>query len=233
MVKALFLLAMLGSAPADRGSLAALGPVPADSVRLFLVRHAQAVSNLDPRPKLPPAELDHLTPLGQAQSARTAALMRAQGVRAVLTSPAGRARETAEVLAKALGTGAAAVEARARPLELGRSAAGKPLGWDERVAEWKAGRDPQPTGGESLRQLADRVLDLARSLAKERPAQGVVIVSHGEVVAALVGALRGWPAHEWEELSLENASVTVVEVSPGKAPRLLLVNVLPADEARP
>ncbi len=44
------------------GGPAALEPVPADTVRVFLIRHGQALSNLDPKPSLPPDELDLLTP---------------------------------------------------------------------------------------------------------------------------------------------------------------------------
>ena len=231
MLTTLLLLTALEGG-AKPGSLAALGPVPAGTVRLFLVRHGQALSNLDPKPKLPPAELDHLTELGRSQSAAAAALLRDQGVRLVLSSPVGRARETAEILQKELGVKETRVEPRIRSLELGRSAAGKALGWDERQVEWSAGRDPQPPGGESLRQVADRQLELIASLARERAGQAVALVSHGEVIAALAGALQGGPAHKWEELSLENASVTVVEASAGKPPRLVLVNVS-ADEAKP
>ena len=166
MLPALLLLAALDSAPAKPGPLAALRPLPADTTRVFLIRHGQALSNLDPRPKLPPEELDHLTPLGRTQTERAAALLRGEHVRLVLTSPAGRARETAAILQKAFAIDEAPVEPRLRSLGIGRSPAGQPLGWDEREAEWKAGRDPQPPGGESLQQVASRLTEpgcLARS----------------------------------------------------------------------
>jgi probable phosphoglycerate mutase len=225
MLTALLLLAALDAAPAKPGPLANLGPIPKDAVRVFLVRHGQALTNLSPRPKLPLEELDHLTELGRAQTERTAALLRDQSVRVVLGSPAGRARETAAIFQKAFATGEAPAEPRLRSLEMGRSAEGKSLGWDEREAEWKAGRDPQPEGGESLRQVADRLIQLIDALARERAGQAAVLVSHGEVIAALVGALRGLPVAEWEELSLGNGSVTVVEAAPGKPAKLRLVNV--------
>jgi ribonuclease H / adenosylcobalamin/alpha-ribazole phosphatase len=226
----LLMAATLASSPPD--ALSGLGAVPKDSVRVLLVRHGQAYSNLDPKPKLAPAQLDRLTALGQAQVKRTAEALRGRGVTAILTSPAGRARETSEILRTTLGAPAASVEPRVRPFELGRSPGGKPLGWDEREAEWNAGRDPVPEGGESLRQLADRVLDLVASFNRTRPGQTVVVVTHGEVIAALVGALKGQPTREWEELSIQNASVTVVDAATGKPPRLVLVNVSP-DEAKP
>ena len=233
MLTALLLLVAIEAVPVKPGPLATLGSVPKDTVRVFLVRHGQALSNLNPRPKLPPEELDHLTALGRTQTARATALLRDQGIRQVLTSPAGRARETAAMLQDALATGGPIVEPRLRPLEMGRSAAGQPLGWDEREAEWKAGRDPQPPGGESLQQLAARLTDLLGLLARERGGQAVVLVSHGEVIAALAGALQGLPAYEWENLSLENASLTVVEAPAGKPPKLVLVNVVSSEEAKP
>ncbi len=232
MLPALLLLAALDSAPAKPGPLGALAPLPADTVRVFLLRHGQALSNLEPRPKLPPEALDHLTALGRTQTDRAAALLSGERVRLVLTSPAGRARETAAILQKAFAIDGAPVEPRLRSLEIGRSPGGQPLGWNEREAEWKAGRDPQPPGGESLQQVASRLTELVASLARERGGQAVVVVSHGEVIAALVGALEGRPVAEWEALSLKNASVTVVEASVGKRPKLALVNVVP-DETKP
>jgi broad specificity phosphatase PhoE len=230
MLPALLLLTMLDLAPA--GPLAALRPLPANTVRVLLVRHGQALSNLNPKPKLPPEKLDHLTDLGRQQTSRAAALLRNQGIRLVLTSPAGRARETGAILQEALGTPVAPVDKRLRSLELGLTGSGQPLGWDAREAEWKAGRDPEPPGGESLHQVASRLTDLVASLAREHAGQAVVVVSHGEVIATLVGALRNLPVAEWEEVEIRNGSLTVVEAAAGKPPTLILVDVL-TEEAKP
>src|SRR6266487_4302148 len=83
--------------------LAALGPVRAGTVRVFLIRHGQALSNLKPPPAAAPNGLDHLTPLGEAQARKAGAVLAGRGVKLVLTSPAGRARETADKVASALG----------------------------------------------------------------------------------------------------------------------------------
>jgi len=232
MFTALLLLAVVETAPAKPPSLAGLPPIPAATVRLFFVRHGQALSNLKPRPNLRPEELDHLTQLGREQTARAAKMLAGQGVRAVVTSPAGRAKETGDVLRKALGAGEAPVERGLRSLEIGRSADGKTLSWAEREKEWTAGRDPQPPGGESIQQVSDRMLDVVRSLAAARPGQAVVLVSHGEVISALVGAIQGLPSYERENLEPANASVTVVDAALGKAPKLVLVDVS-AEEAKP
>ena len=61
---------------------------------LCIVRHAQAYKNLVPPPEgLAPQELDSLTSKGRAQ-ARALRSQLPKGVARILSSPAGRARET-------------------------------------------------------------------------------------------------------------------------------------------
>src|SRR5262245_16487825 len=155
-----------------------LAPAPAGAMRVFLVRHGQAYSNLDPEPDLPPEKLDSLTDLGRKQSRAAARFLAGRGVAAILTSPAGRARETAQELREGLGLGGTTVEPRIRPLELGRTPDGAPLDWDQRIADWEAGRDPSPPGGESLEQLGQRVLELVRSLQPAQAGKSVALVAH-------------------------------------------------------
>jgi broad specificity phosphatase PhoE len=83
-----------------------------------------------------------------------------------------------------------------------------------------------------LHQVADRLTELIASLAREHAGQAVVLVSHGEVIAALVGSLRGSPIGNWEDVEVRNGSVTVVEAAAGERPKLLLVDVV-ADDAKP
>lgn len=206
---------------------AALGPVPGDSVRVYLVRHGQAYSNLDPEPALPPEQLDRLTDLGREQSQAAARFLKGRGVVAVISSPAGRARETAEVLRRSLGLGEASSEARVRPLDLGRASDGAPLDWDQRIAEWEAGRDPSPPGGESLEQLGRRVLELVGSLRPAHAGSSVVLVAHSEVIGAFIGALEGRPgAASWPP-KIPNGSLTVVDLGPAGPPRVLLAGHVP------
>lgn len=212
---------------------AALGPVPADSVRVFLVRHGQAYSNLDPEPDLPPQQLDRLTDLGREQSRNAARFLRARGVAAVLTSPAGRARGTADEICAALGVGEAAVESGIRPLDIGRAPDGAPLDWDQRIADWEAGRDPSPPGGESLEQMGARVLGVVRALRARHAGRSVVLVAHSEVIGSFVGALAGKPgAARWPPQA-RNGSLTVVDAGPEGPPRLVLSNYVPAESKAP
>jgi ribonuclease H / adenosylcobalamin/alpha-ribazole phosphatase len=209
--------------------LAALGPVPAGTVRVYLVRHGQALSNLvpPPPPSAAPRGLDHLTALGESQAQKAGAVLAGRGVTLVLTSPAGRARETSDKIASALGLAPARVETRLRPMDLGTDASGKALSWDDREKEWAAGRDPVPPGGESMAQMGERVVAVVKQLRTEAPAGNVVAVAHGEVIAALVGALKATPPARVYPPRIANASITVVEARADGSVALLLSNHVP------
>ncbi len=210
-------------------ALASLPPPSPGTLRLYLIRHGQAFSNLDPTPDLPPEKLDHLTELGQGQADRAGRALAAHGIALVLTSPASRARETAERVASTIGAPAPTVEPRLRPFALGQDKNGKPLDWAERIAHWKDGYDPSPTGGESMEQMGARVADLVSALAKERRERSVVLVAHGEVIGAYVGHLRRTPPSQRYPFDIANASLTVVDVGADARPRLRLVNYRPPE----
>jgi probable phosphoglycerate mutase len=150
----------------------------------------------------------------------------------ILTSPAGRARETAEEIKAAVGAVEVRAEPRVRPLELGRSAAGAPVDWDEREADWKAGRDPVSPGGESLAQLGERVMQAVRQELKRRTGRPIVVVAHNEVISAFLALVRGEPGARGFPFSMRNGSVTLVEIAADGKPELVFANRLP-DELPP
>jgi ribonuclease H / adenosylcobalamin/alpha-ribazole phosphatase len=217
---AVALAAALVPSPSCADPLADLAPAAPGTVRVYLVRHGQALSNLDPTPDLPAEQLDHLTDRGRVQAQTAGRALAGRGIAELLTSPAGRARETAAEIASTLAAnldGPSAlrpiVETRLRPLDLGEKGDGGALDWDDRIASWGAGRDPSPPGGESMEQMGARVADLVASLAREGPPRGVVLVAHGEVIGSYLGHLRGTPPEKRYPPGLANASITVVDVS--------------------
>ena len=213
-------------------ALTALGPVPAGTVRIVLMRHGQAFTNLDALPSPAPADPDSLTPLGREQVARTTQVLAGLEAPALIASPAGRARETASLVGRALGIEPRA-EPRLRPLELGRAPGGGELGWEARVAEWKAGRDPSPPGGESLEDVGRRVQALVEELRAPQAGRTVVLVTHSEVVAAFVGQVEGKPGAARYPPRVPNASLTVVDArGPGEL-ALRLSGYLPEDPPPP
>ncbi len=203
-------------------ALSTLPALPSGALRVFLVRHGQALSNLDPVPSLPPEQLDHLTALGRQQAEAAGRALAGLGVSAAFASPASRARETAEGISAALGLPPPTVEPRLRPMDLGRGADGRGLTWKDRAAEWEAGRDPSPAGGESMERAGHRMDELVRAIARSRRGRSIVMVTHGEVLAAYLGAVRGTPAPQRYPPGLANGSITVVDVSPTGAATIRL-----------
>jgi broad specificity phosphatase PhoE len=201
-----------------------LSATPSGGVRVYLVRHAQALSNLDPAPHLPPEQLDHLTGLGTRQADAVGRALAGRRVSRVYSSPAPRARETAEAIARALAIEAPTLEPRLAPMLLGRAADGRSLTWHERAVEWEAGRDPSPADGESMERVGDRVGELVHALARSRRGTSVVLVAHGEVLAAYLGHLRGLPPASRYPPGLDNASISVVDVAATGAETIRLAN---------
>jgi broad specificity phosphatase PhoE len=148
-------------------------PTPTPPPTLCVVRHAEAYKNLQPTPDLPADQLDRLTPTGEAQAQAAAGPL--AGAVFVWTSPAGRARQTAE----RLGLGPPVVDPDLRPLD-------GAWGWTERLGHWAAGRDPAPPGGESLAQGRDRAQAvLRRAAARVGPGERGVVVTHGDIAALI------------------------------------------------
>jgi broad specificity phosphatase PhoE len=220
---------LLASQPARAGD--ALDGLPAThsgGLRVYLVRHGQAVSNLDPAPELPPERLDHLTELGTRQAEAVGRVLGGRGISSVYSSPASRARETALAVARALGIESLSVEARLEPMRLGHAADGRTLAWKERIAEWVAGRDPSPDGGESMERVGARVGELVHALARSRRGRSVVLVAHGEVIGAYLGHVRGTPPPKRHPSGVANGSITVVDVVATGAETIRLANHVPA-----
>jgi broad specificity phosphatase PhoE len=180
-------------------ALGGLPSLPSGAVRVFLVRHGQALSNLDPAPSLPPAELDHLTPLGERQAEAAGRALAGRGIAFVLASPAARARETAEDLSRELALSPPAVESRLRPKER----------------------------GESVAVVGDRLDHLVRALARSRRGTGVVLVTHGEVLAAYLDRFRGAGAAPRDAKGLATGSITVVDIAPTGRATIRLENHRP------
>ncbi len=206
---ALALLAsvVLGTASpagAERPVFSPLGaePGPDPLVRVYVVRHAEAWKNvpfLRRPPGLSAAQLDSLTDRGRAQARAVGTRLAGAGVTRVVSSPAQRARQTAERIADVLGTGPIEVSAAFRPLEHGTSREAANYRW--RTGHWQRAEDPRPPGGESLGDGLARAVRFLEAIGRTAPGTTLVVVSHGEITAALLSRaagmspLRGYADH--------------------------------------
>jgi len=183
---------------------------------VYLVRHAQAYKNVSPwlRPGgLSKDDLDALTPRGMQQAEAVGRSLADKGISLVLASPTRRTKQTAEAIAKAVGVDGVRVDPAFVSLKNGKTPSGETstMGW--RQAEWKAGRDPRPEGGESLVDALTRSRMSLEQIAEENPGAKIAVVSHGEIVAFLLSYGEGTPVLESIPNHLvQGASVSVIRL---------------------
>ncbi|MEA9983758.1 MULTISPECIES: histidine phosphatase family protein [Subtercola] len=146
---------------------------------LALVRHGQTDWNLQKR--IQGSTDIPLNATGRAQALDTASFLAGGDWDAVLTSPLGRARETAQIIATSLSLPspqpvAGLVERRY----------GEAEGLDfEELHERFPGQSHVP-GRETHRQVRERVHVALIEAAEARPGQQLIVVCHGGVISSLV-----------------------------------------------
>ena len=195
-------------------------------LRLVLARHGQTPANvakaLDtvlPGPGL--------TDLGRLQAEALGKELAADPlgpITALASSPARRARETASLVAPAVGLSPAVVEGT-HEVQVGELE-----GLDDEAAirrfrsvydAWREGDvHARMPGGESGRDVLDRYLPAVEGLRDEYPSGTVVLVSHGAVLRlvshALVGELPGLGADD----HVDNCGRVVLQAGPDGGWRL-------------
>jgi len=169
---------------------------------------------------------------GRAQIRAVADWLRplADRVDAVVTSPVRRTRESAEIIAAALGR-TVAEEPGFAEMEFGD--------WDgltfaevgerhpDDLQAWLGSLDHAPGGsGESFRAVAERVLAALRRLLAEYAGRTVVVVSHVTPIKTLVAQALDAPLEAVYRMELTPASVSVLAWF-GDRPSMRMFNALP------
>jgi probable phosphoglycerate mutase len=167
-------------------------PAAGASLRVYVIRHAQAWKNvpasLRPR-KMSEAELDALTGQGLKRALDIGKELAGRDVVAVYSSPARRARQTAEAIAKGLGLAEPVASEAFRTLDTGSDRAA--ASGSARMKSWNAGEDPRPPGGESLRDGFERARRELEALRARHAGQAIAVVTHGEISATLLAHAAG------------------------------------------
>ncbi len=119
---------------------------------------------------------------GRDQARAAAITLQRRGIRTVISSPLGRAEETARIIADSLGL-VVAIDAGLREASYGEHEGEPMAGWYD---EWVAGTHI-PRGGESFAALKLRAVEaMNRALARPSP---VLAVAHGGLFRAVRGAM--------------------------------------------
>lgn len=164
-----------------------------ESMRVFVIRHANAWKNL-PAAERPPGmdrdDLDALTPAGLAKSEQVGASLAGKGIVAIYCSPARRAQQTAAAIATKIGLAEGPIVAEEfRTLDTGPDA--RAASGTARMKSWKSGKDPRPPGGESLTDGFTRATAKLDELRSKHAGKAIAIVTHGEIAATLLAKAAG------------------------------------------
>jgi serine/threonine-protein phosphatase PGAM5 len=187
------------------GASAAAQSQPGSVRTVYLIRHGAYVADRNADPQLGPG----LTPLGIAQARLIAARLNGSGVSfdSMTSSPLRRARDTAAVMHETLSK--------------------VPLTQSPLLRECTPTL-PEAAEGEVARERAACTKQLDQAFAQFlAPAQDAkrndILVAHGNVIRYLTMKALKVDSPVWAAMSVAHASLTVIEVQPDGAARVLAV----------
>ena len=169
-----------------------------------------------------------LSEKGRAEIAAVAGRLTEKKVDALYASPLQRTRETAEILADRL---ALPVQYREDVIELDfgewTGLTADQIRKDERWQMWSNCRSIAAIpGGESWRQVQDRVVGALFDLERLHPSESVVVVSHGDVIRAGLLFALGMPLDFHSRIEVGLASLSTIRLD-GSGFRVLALNDRP------
>jgi ribonuclease H / adenosylcobalamin/alpha-ribazole phosphatase len=160
-----------------------------------------------------------LTWRGRREARRTARHVTATEppVTAIYTSPLARCRDTAAIVGQQLG-----LTAEEHP-DLREYAIGEweNLRFKELAARYRfveqatTDHDFAPPGGETLRQVAGRIVSAMQEIhSRHEEDERILVVSHGAVMAVALGTLLDQDPGRWTNYHFANCSLTELVLSP-------------------
>ncbi len=166
---------------------------------------------------------------GEADAQRLADLLRSRSLRTIYSSPVLRARQTAEILASAVRL----------PVRVDRGLTEINVGewvgrfWRELTDDlvrrnfYSNPQDSRPPGGETLREVQTRVVSfvegaMAEALSTSGDTGPLLLVSHADVVRAIIAHYLQWDLQTIRQVRIDHASLTALKVADGLADLLFL-----------
>lgn len=157
-----------------------------------------------------------LGPDGRAQAERLAQSLRHEAIAAIHASPQQRTQETALAIAAAQGIGRIATAPELDEIAFGAAWQGRDfptLEQDPAWRQWNSQRSLARTpGGERMLDVQARAMNLIERLLPRHENQSVALVTHADVIKALVSYIVGLPIDAWPRLEIEPASVSRIVI---------------------
>jgi probable phosphomutase (TIGR03848 family) len=187
---------------------------------LLLIRHATTAATGKRLGGRTDASLDDA---GRAQAAAAAERLAEVPLKAVYASPLRRSRETAEALAAPRGLDVGVCEG-VNEVDYG-AWTDRPLKQLARTKQWGVVQ-AHPSlvafpDGETIRAMQARAADAVEALVAAHRRDAIAVVTHGDVIKALVAFYVGQPLDCFQRLHIAPASVTVLQLAPGGRPVLV------------
>lgn len=149
---------------------------------LYLVRHGEtdwnAQRRIQGRTDIP------LNETGRAQARTTGQLLARRSWDGIYSSPLSRARETAEIIGKAIGIGSVGIID-----QIGERNYGSAEGLEDAQIEALFPGDTPVPGRETHGEVAARVLPALLDLGSSHPGEALLVVSHGGVIRSVLNAV--------------------------------------------
>jgi probable phosphomutase (TIGR03848 family) len=191
---------------------------------LFLIRHATTAATgkrLGGRTEAP------LDDPGRAQAAAAAARLADVPFAALYASPLPRTMQTAQLVAEPHGLDVQRCDG-AIEVDYGRWT-DRPLKQVSRTKLWpviqaRPSLVEFPDGGETIRAAQLRAVDAVEEIVARHKRKVVGVVSHADVIKAVVSFYLGQPLDLFQRITIAPASATVLQLSPGGRPALLRLN---------
>lgn len=167
---------------------------------------------------------------GRAQAERLACRMQKEEFLAVHSSPRERTQETAALVAAARGIERVVVEPELDEVDFGEAWQGKDFDTLNRDPEWRRWNTirsmARTPAGERMIDVQCRAMTLVERLAAQYAGAALALVSHSEVIKAIVSHVLGLPIDAWTRFDVGPASVTTIVTGDWGAKLLTLNEVV-------
>lgn len=194
--------------------------------RIFIARHAETEWNRIRRIQGGGSDTP-LNETGLKQVKCLAGRLATEKLDAIVSSPLGRARVTAEAIAREHAQMTVELQPDLREIDAG-SLEGKSVaevggGLGLLLTAFTENGLPRLPGGESLVDVRERAWQVVEDLVKRFPDGEVLIVTHYFVVLSLVCKVLGLPEPNIRKFRLNTGSLSVIEVDPASGTAKLVV----------
>lgn len=181
--------------------------------RLLLVRHGETVWNKETRLQGGGSDIE-LNDMGKKQAELVALALKRERLDAIASSTLKRALYTAQAIARYHNL---EVETYTKLKEIDAGTIDGLLGQEiskihpDFYRQWASGQVERIPGGESLKEVQDRVWSVVEGLKERYPGGKVVVISHTFVTSSIICRALGVDLRLTRRISSSNAGITLLE----------------------